>query len=101
MRHFGRKVGNFIGEDGLTIDKNAPIEGGAKLTIQGGDIAKDQIKLLFGQGPARIGWWMEEKSIADLVAQLLYIREDLIQHRLNVGWVRHEIVEDDDPDPDF
>jgi hypothetical protein len=90
---FERQMPKCIANDGFSRERLLMFGNGSILRTEGGEIVKDQVKLLFGKGTADRGWWVNPRTLAELIAELLYIRGDLIDHINKLDMV----VEDDGP----
>ena len=75
MTRFERISRPILDGNGITIDTSITLSNGAKIKILGGDIGK-HFRLRFGNGPVG-GWWLDPPALDELIAELLYIREEV------------------------
>jgi len=80
MPNFERKVGQLVDPNGNSMEIHHGFGNGAVLKVEGGNEVRHQIRMMFGNSKVDQGWWVDQKTIAQLVAQLLYLRQDLIDH---------------------
>jgi len=77
MAKYDRLTPNFI-DGNRSLETRVHLPGGSRIDIQGGDKADNRIKIMFGVAPVGLGWWVDPDSLGHLIAELLYIRDDLI-----------------------
>ena len=75
MSKFKRISRPILDGDGITIDTSVTLSNGAKIKILGGDISK-HFRLRFGNSEGA-GWWLDPPALDELIAELLYIREEV------------------------
>ena len=78
MTQFERRGTPILDGNGKTISTSIPLSNGAKIRIIGGDRAK-HFRLKFDNMEGT-GWWLTREALDELIAELLYIREEISQY---------------------
>ena len=75
MTQFERRGTPMLDGNGKTVNTSISLSNGAKIRIIGGDRAK-HFRLKFDNNEGD-GWWLDMISLDELIAELLYIREEV------------------------
>jgi len=76
---YDRRSDKLLKNDGLTRAQRIRLPGGSVIQIDGGNPPK-QFRLKFSSGGDQ-GWWVEEESLGHMIAELLYLRNDIKEAR--------------------
>jgi len=76
---YDRRSDKLLKNDGLTRAQRIRLPGGSVIEIDGGNPPK-QFRLKFSSAGDQ-GWWVDEESLGHLIAELLYLRNDIKEER--------------------
>ena len=96
MPHYDRIGEPILNGEGKTIETNIRLSNNSHIEITGG-LDGYHFKLKFSSH-GNEGWWVDRGTLGELIAELLYIRQDVIQHWGEERAVDHRADHADDAD---